>query len=84
MAAAIPFVAISSLIALTPGGLGVNEMTSVAALHLFGSSLVVSGQWALANRVLITISYLFVAICAAGALRIKNLTESRNSNGVSS
>jgi Lysylphosphatidylglycerol synthase TM region len=65
MAAAMPFVVIASVLALTPGGLGVNELTSVTALKIFGTPLAVGAQWALANRVLIAVSYLFVATCAA-------------------
>jgi uncharacterized membrane protein YbhN (UPF0104 family) len=64
MAAAIPFVAIASAIAFTPGALGVNELTSVTALMVFGTPLAVGAQWALANRVLVVASYFFVAICA--------------------
>ena len=65
MAAAIPFVIIASVIALTPGGLGVNELAAVTALKVFGTPLAVGAQWALANRVLIAVSYFFVATCAA-------------------
>jgi uncharacterized membrane protein YbhN (UPF0104 family) len=68
MAAAIPFVGIASVIGLTPGGLGVNELTSVTALRIFGTPLSVGAQWALANRVLIAASYFWVAICAAMVL----------------
>lgn len=65
MAAAIPFVVFASVIALTPGGLGVNELTAVTALKVFGTPLAVGAQWALANRVLVAVSYFFVAACAA-------------------
>ena len=64
MAAAIPFVVLTSVIAVTPGGLGVNELTSVGALKLFGTPLAVGAQWALGNRVLIAVSYSVVAVCA--------------------
>lgn len=64
MAASIPFVVMASVIALTPGGLGVNELTSVTALKIFGTPLAVAAQWALANRVLIAVSYFVVAGCA--------------------
>ncbi len=73
MAAAIPFVIFASVIALTPGGLGVNELTAVTALKVFGTPLAVGAQWALANRVLLAVSYFLVATCAAimpGAGRI--------------
>jgi len=65
MAASIPFVVIASVIALTPGGLGVNELTSVTALKVFGTPLAVGAQWAVGNRILIAISYFSVATCAA-------------------
>ena len=65
MAAAIPFVVLASVIALTPGGLGVNELTSVTALKMFGTPLAVGAEWALVNRVLIAVSYFLVAACAA-------------------
>jgi lysylphosphatidylglycerol synthase-like protein len=65
MAAAIPVVVFASVIAVTPGGLGVNELAAVTALKLFGTPLAVAAQWALANRVLLAISYFFVAMCAA-------------------
>jgi uncharacterized membrane protein YbhN (UPF0104 family) len=71
MAAALPFVVMASVIALTPGGLGVNELTSVTALRIFGTPLAVGAQWALANRALIAVSYFFVAICAVVLLAVQ-------------
>jgi hypothetical protein len=65
MAAAIPFVVFASVIALTPGGLGINELAGTAALTLFGTSVSVGAQWALANRILVTLSYFAVTLCAA-------------------
>ncbi len=73
MAAAVPFVVMASVIALTPGGLGVNELTSVTALKIFGTPLAVGAQWALANRVLIAVSYFFVATCAVVVLAVRRL-----------
>jgi uncharacterized protein (TIRG00374 family) len=64
MAAAIPFAAISNFIALTPGGVGVNEITSVTALHIFGTPISVASQWAIVNRIVITGSYFIVAIAS--------------------
>jgi len=64
MAAAIPFAAISNFIAITPGGVGVNELTSVTALHVFGIPMAVASQWAIANRVLLTESCFIVAIAS--------------------
>jgi hypothetical protein len=73
MAAALPFVVMASVLALTPGGLGVNELTSVTALKIFGTPLAAGAQWALANRVLIAVSYFFVAICAVVLLAVQRL-----------
>ncbi len=63
MSAAMPFVSITNVIGITPGGIGVNELTSVSVLHLFGTPLVVASEWALANRFIATGSYFVVAIC---------------------
>ena len=65
MAAAVPFVAIATVISVTPGGIGVNELTSVTALHCFGTPLAVAAQWSVVNRVLVTASCFTVAACAA-------------------
>lgn len=73
MAAAIPFVVFAGVIALTPGGLGVNELTSVTALKIFGTPLAVAAQWALANRVLVAASFFLVAAFAAIILGAKKL-----------
>jgi hypothetical protein len=75
MAAAIPFVVMASVIALTPGGLGVNELTSVTALRIFGTPLTVGAQWAVANRVLIAVSYFLVAGCAALLLAAQRIID---------
>lgn len=64
MAAAMPFVSITNVIGITPGGIGVNELTSVSVLHLFGIPLKVASEWALANRFIATGSYFVVAMCA--------------------
>lgn len=71
MAAAMPFAAIANLIGVTPGGIGVNELTSVAALHLFGTPLEIASQWALANRFLVTGSCFVVAACAFALLGVE-------------
>jgi uncharacterized membrane protein YbhN (UPF0104 family) len=84
MAAAIPFVVISSLIALTPGGLGVNELTCTAALSVFGTPLAIGAQWALANRVLIIVSYFVVAACSTTVLVVGRMAASSSRNTVQS
>lgn len=73
MAAAVPFSVLSNFIAVTPGGVGVNELTSVTALHAFGVPLDVATLWALANRLLATAACITVTACAfliVGAKRI--------------
>lgn len=70
MAAATPFVVLASVIALTPGGLGINELTGATALSLFGTPLAMAAQWTLANRALITVSYLAVALASATLLLV--------------
>ena len=82
MAAAIPFVVISSLIALTPGGLGVNELTSTAALSVFGTPLAIGAQWALANRILIIVSYFAVAVCSTALLVVGRTGNARTQRTV--
>ena len=64
LAAAMPFVVISTVMALTPGGLGVNELTFAVALSSFGTPLHAAAEWALANRLLVAVSSFVVAICA--------------------
>jgi uncharacterized protein (TIRG00374 family) len=82
MAAAMPFVVISSLIALTPGGLGVNELTSTAVLSAFGTPLTIGAQWAVANRVLIIVSYLVVAVCSTALLLVSRMAASTGNKAV--
>ena len=61
MAAAMPFVVIATVLAVTPGGIGVNELTFATALKLFGTPLSVAADWSLANRILVTASCFAVA-----------------------
>jgi hypothetical protein len=74
MAAAIPFVVIASIIGVTPGGLGVNELALAGALEVFGTPFTIGAQWALANRVIVAASYFFVAACAATLLGARRIT----------
>jgi uncharacterized protein (TIRG00374 family) len=73
MAAAIPFVILMSVVALTPGGLGMNEFTAASALSLFGIPFTIGASWTLANRVLVTISYFVVALGAAAILGVQRV-----------
>jgi hypothetical protein len=65
MAAATPFVSVATIIALTPGGFGINDLAGVGALEVFGTPFTIGAQWVLANRVLLIASYLSLAVCAA-------------------
>jgi hypothetical protein len=77
MAAALPFATFANLIAVTPGGVGVNELASVTALHLFGIPLAAASDWALANRLLLTASCFAVLACAFVMMVIPRLTANR-------
>ncbi len=52
LAAATPFVYLATVIAATPGGIGVNEMTYAGILKMFGTPFSIAAPWTLANRVL--------------------------------
>jgi uncharacterized protein (TIRG00374 family) len=64
IAAAMPFVSIANVLGITPGGVGVNELTIVSMLHLFGTPLAIASQWAVDYRLLATLSYFLVAAIA--------------------
>jgi hypothetical protein len=68
MAAAIPLVSLANIIAVTPGGIGLNDLAGAGALKVFGTPFAIGAQWVLANRVLVSMSYLLFAVCAAIAL----------------
>ncbi len=71
MAAAIPFVSVATIVVLTPGGLGLNDLAGAGALRIFGTPFATGAQWVLANRVLVSASYLLLAACAAGVLGVE-------------
>jgi uncharacterized membrane protein YbhN (UPF0104 family) len=73
LAAAMPFVIIACVVVVTPGGLGVNELSYATALHMFGIPLNVGAQWALANRFLVASSCLVVAACAIAVLGLTKM-----------
>jgi uncharacterized protein (TIRG00374 family) len=76
IAAAMPLVLVAGIVVITPGALGVNELTSVTVLNLFGTPLGVSAQWALANRILSTAACFAVAVFAAvGLLAVRLVGE---------
>lgn len=73
MSAALPFAAIANVIAITPGGVGINELTSTAVLAGFGIPLTVAAKWSLANRVLLAASSFTVAACALVVAAVRKL-----------
>jgi uncharacterized membrane protein YbhN (UPF0104 family) len=76
MAAMVPFVVVATVFAVTPGGIGVNELTSVTALRLFGTPLDTAARWALANRILATSACFLVAAAAAATVSIYRIASS--------
>jgi hypothetical protein len=76
MGASVPFATFANAIGITPGGIGVNELASVAALRLFGTPLTIASQWALANRLLGTGSCFAVAACASFLLGAEKIIAS--------
>jgi uncharacterized membrane protein YbhN (UPF0104 family) len=82
LAAAMPFVIIACVILVTPGGLGVNELSYATTLHLFGTPLNVGAQWALANRILVASSCFVVAACAIAALGLTRIKPAGSPTGI--
>ena len=64
MGAMAPFATVANLVGITPGAIGVNELTSAAALSLFGTRFPIASQWALANRILGSAACFAVLLCA--------------------
>lgn len=64
LAATIPFVTMAFALSITPGGIGVNEISYAVVLHLFGTPVAAGAQWALESRLLVAISCFVVAGCA--------------------
>ena len=73
LAAAGPVVVAASVLAITPGGIGVNELTYATVLRSLGTPLAAAAQWAIANRVLATASCFAVAAIAATYLIVQSL-----------
>ncbi len=65
IAAAAPFAYLATVIAATPGGIGVNELTLAGVLKMFGTPFSIAAPWTLANRVLGVASCFLVAAVAA-------------------
>ena len=70
LAASIPLVILACVVVLTPGGIGVGELSYAGVLHLFGTPINVAIQWAVTARILISASCFTTAAvvgCAAVA-----------------
>jgi len=61
LAAAVPFGLLAAVVGITPGGLGVSEAAYATVLNLSGLPLVLSTQWAIANRLLSSAAAFVVA-----------------------
>ncbi|HXV24567.1 MAG TPA: hypothetical protein VED46_09945, partial [Alphaproteobacteria bacterium] len=62
----MPLVILASVIALTPGALGFNELTFTGLLVILGTSFDAAAEWALVNRILTLVASLLIG--AAGAI----------------
>jgi uncharacterized membrane protein YbhN (UPF0104 family) len=82
MAAAVPFVSVVTIVAVTPGGIGLNDLVGAGALDVFGTSFAIGAQWVLANRVLVSASYLFVAAFATVAVCVVRIAQPKQVNGM--
>lgn len=65
LAVAMPFAVLATAIGITPGGLGITEFTYTGVLHALGTSLAVTSQWALVNRLLIFAAAMIMGVCLA-------------------
>jgi uncharacterized membrane protein YbhN (UPF0104 family) len=81
LAAALPFVILATVLAITPGGLGVTELTYTGALNLFGVPLGLGAQWALASRALV-LSSCFVVAAITGVLALGGKLKTGSSSEV--
>lgn len=62
LAAALPLVVFATALAVTPGGIGINEWTFAAALTAFGADFETATQFALINRVLVAAAALMIGV----------------------
>jgi len=62
LAGALPLVALATAVAVTPGGIGVNEWTFAAALTALGVDFDTATQCALINRALVAIAAAIVGL----------------------
>lgn len=70
MAAATPLVTAATVIAVTPGGIGINDLAFAGALRIFGTPFSVGAQWVVSSRILGAVSYFLVAALATMALAV--------------
>lgn len=56
LAASLPFAVIGNALAVTPGGLGVNEWAVSSALVAFGTPFQSAAQWAIVNRIYVVLA----------------------------
>jgi hypothetical protein len=65
LAASIPFAIFANALAITPGGLGINEWTMCTMLVAFGISFQTAAQWALVNRLLVAAAAVLCGVAGA-------------------
>jgi uncharacterized membrane protein YbhN (UPF0104 family) len=75
-------VSVVTIVAVTPGGIGLNDLAGAGALDVFGTSFPIGAQWVLANRVLVSASYLFVAAFATVAVCVVRIAQPKQVNGM--
>jgi uncharacterized membrane protein YbhN (UPF0104 family) len=69
LAASLPFVMFATVLAITPGGLGVTELTYATALQVFGIPMELAARWAMGTRVLVLCSC-FVVTAVTGTIAL--------------
>jgi uncharacterized membrane protein YbhN (UPF0104 family) len=68
LAIAMPLVILASVIALTPGALGFNELAYAGSLVILGTSFDAAAEWALFNRILTMLASLLIGLAGAVVL----------------
>jgi uncharacterized membrane protein YbhN (UPF0104 family) len=65
LAVSIPFAIFANALAITPGGLGVNEWTMCTVLVALGVSFQNAAQWALVNRMRVAAAAVLCGVVGA-------------------
>lgn len=65
LSAALPLAMLASALPLTPGGLGVIEWTFVSVLVAFGTRFDAAAEWAVLNRLAVTLAGIAIGIMGA-------------------